>query len=400
MKENAQIQDFLGVLYNCTYMPMHHYLDQDLISIFPSWALPIDDLLVYNYAAISQGITYDYIVTDENLLIGIVRNEDTNQDIIIGPVTTTRLSADDIHRIIVDYTLDEQDFETMETYFHRTPVFSLNQFLSIMSFINHKLNGEYIDVLSLQMQRSTQAESSVAQNHSSSLMERKETESYHNTYYFEQEYYGYIERGDVSGLEKFLTNVPQLSEGNVANDFIRQTKNIFITSMTLTTRHAIAGGLDIETAYELSDSYIQEMEKMSDTASIYALNASAVFDFTRRVSDAKIPQGMSLEIFKCIQFISNHINTNLSVEMIASELNMDRSTLSKKFKRELGFNISTYIMRRKLEEAKSLLSYTDKTISEISEYLCFSTQSYFQNVFKNKYGMTPKGFRKNCIISK
>lgn len=400
MKENAQIQDFLGVLYNCTYMPMHHYLDQDLISIFPSWALHIDELLVYTYAAISQGITYDYIVTDENLLIGIVRNEDTNQDIIIGPVTTTRLSADDIHRIIVDYTLDEQDFETMETYFHRTPVFSLNQFLSIMSFINHKLNGEYIDVLSLQMQRSTQAESSVAQNHSSSLMERKETERYHNTYYFEQEYYGYIERGDVSGLEKILKNVPQLSEGNVANDFIRQTKNIFITSMTLTTRHAIAGGLDIETAYELSDSYIQEMEKMSDTASIYALNASAVFDFTRRVSDAKIPQGMSLEIFKCIQFISNHINTNLSVEMIASELNMDRSTLSKKFKRELGFNISTYIMRRKLEEAKSLLSYTDKTISEISEYLCFSTQSYFQNVFKNKYGMTPKEFRKNYIISK
>ena len=50
-------------------------------------------------------------------------------------------------------------------------------------------------------------------------------------------------------------------------------------------------------------------------------------------------------------------------------------------------------MRRKLEEAKSLLIYTDKTISEISEYLCFSTQSYFQNVFKKKYGQTPKEFR-------
>ena len=52
-------------------------------------------------------------------------------------------------------------------------------------------------------------------------------------------------------------------------------------------------------------------------------------------------------------------------------------------------------MRRKLEEARSLLIYTDKTISEISEYLCFSTQSYFQNVFKKQYGMTPMQFRKN-----
>ena len=386
-------------LYNCTYMPIHYYIDQDLISIFPSWALPIDELLLYNNAAISQGITFDYIVTDENLFMGIVRNEETNQNVIIGPVSTIRLSADDIHRIIVDYALDEQAFEAMETYFERTPSFSLNQFLNILSLINHRLNGKFIDVLSLQMEKNTQVENTVAQNHSSSLMERKEYESYHNTYYFEQEYYGYVEKGDVSGLELFLKNVPQFQEGKIAEDFIRQAKNIFISTIALTTRHAIAGGLDIETAYELSDSYIQEMEKMSDSASVYALNVSAVFDFTRRVCDAKIPHGMSLEIFKCIQYIANHINTDISVEKIANELNMDRSTLSKKFKRELGFNISSYIMRRKLEEAKSLLSYTDKTISEISEYLCFSTQSYFQNVFKKKYGLTPKEFRKKKGLS-
>lgn len=399
MKQSTLIQEFLGTLYNCTYMPIHYYIDQDLISIFPSWALPIDELLLYNNAAISQGITFDYIVTDENLFIGIVRNEETNQDVIIGPVSTIRLSADDIHRIIVDYALDEQAFEAMETYFERTPSFSLNQFLNILSLINHRLNGKFIDVLSLQMEKNTQVENTVAQNHSSSLMERKEYESYHNTYYFEQEYYGYVEKGDVSGLELFLKNVPQFQEGKIAADFIRQAKNIFITTMALTTRHAIAGGLDIETAYELSDSYIQEMEKMSDSASVYALNVSAVFDFTRRVCDAKIPHGMSLEIFKCIQYIANHINTDISVEKIANKLNMDRSTLSKKFKRELGFNISSYIMRRKLEEAKSLLSYTDKTISEVSEYLCFSTQSYFQNVFKKKYGLTPKEFQKKKGLS-
>lgn len=399
MKQSTLIQEFLGTLYNCTYIPIHYYIDQDLISIFPSWALPIDELLLYNNAAISQGITFDYIVTDENLFMGIVRNEETNQNVIIGPVSTIRLSADDIHRIIVDYALDEQAFEAMETYFERTPSFSLNQFLNILSLINHRLNGKFIDVLSLQMGKNTQVENTVAQNHSSSLMERKEYESYHNTYYFEQEYYGYVEKGDVSGLELFLKNVPQFQEGKIAEDFIRQAKNIFISTIALTTRHAIAGGLDIETAYELSDSYIQEMEKMSDSASVYALNVSAVFDFTRRVCDAKIPHGMSLEIFKCIQYIANHINTDISVEKIANELNMDRSTLSKKFKRELGFNISSYIMRRKLEEAKSLLSYTDKTISEISEYLCFSTQSYFQNVFKKKYGLTPKEFRKKKGLS-
>ena len=95
-----------------------------------------------------------------------------------------------------------------------------------------------------------------------------------------------------------------------------------------------------------------------------------------------------------IQYISNHVNQHIPVDQIARELAIDRSTLSKKFSKELGFHISDFIMRRKLEEAKSLLIYTEKTISEISEYLCFSSQAYFQNVFKKKYNLTPKEFRK------
>ena len=52
-----------------------------------------------------------------------------------------------------------------------------------------------------------------------------------------------------------------------------------------------------------------------------------------------------------------------------------------------------FIMRCKLEEAKSLLTYTDKSLSEISSYLCFSSQAYFQNVFKKKFGVTPNEYR-------
>ena len=64
-----------------------------------------------------------------------------------------------------------------------------------------------------------------------------------------------------------------------------------------------------------------------------------------------------------------------------------------KFKKELGFDVCSFIMRCKLEEAKSLLTYSDKTLSEISNYLCFSSQAYFQTVFKKKYGLTPTQYR-------
>lgn len=392
-KKEKFISKYLNLVYNSTYMPMHYLKHEQLLAIYPGWAFPIEELLIYQNTILQTDITFDYFVTDDYLYIGIVRNPKTDECVIAGPVALAPLSSDTMASIISKYAEDDASYTAMAEYFERTPTFSLNRFLSIMAMINVAMNKEVLDILEKYHQINTDVEKKVQKTHSNSLMERKENEAYHDTYYFEQEYYGYVEKGDVEGLKEFIKVIPSFTEGSVAADQVRQAKNIFITSITITTRRAIAGGLDIETAYHLSDNYIQEMEKMSDSTAITLLNNTAVFDFTQRVANAKIPQDMSQEIFRCIQYISNHVNQNLSVEQIAQVVNMDRSTLSKKFKRELGFNISSFIMRRKLEEAKTLLTYTDKTVSEISEYLCFSSQAYFQNVFKRQYGVTPRKYR-------
>ena len=56
-------------------------------------------------------------------------------------------------------------------------------------------------------------------------------------------------------------------------------------------------------------------------------------------------------------------------------------------------DISEFIMQCRLEQAQKLLAHSDMSLSEISAYLCFSSQSYFQNVFKKKFGMTPRQYR-------
>lgn len=56
-------------------------------------------------------------------------------------------------------------------------------------------------------------------------------------------------------------------------------------------------------------------------------------------------------------------------------------------------SIGSYITHCRLREAKSLLRYTHKSLGEISSYLCFSSQSHFQNVFKKHFKMTPMEYR-------
>ncbi len=381
-------------IYNATFMPIHLYKGDACLCSFPDSELPIDFVSVYKDNLTKSSKDIDYISTKEFLHVGLVKNEKQNRVIIIGPVSSIALTESDIDSLISSYSLPVDYKETIAEFYNKTPLFTISQFLNILALIHKEVNNKTINVFDEFGFLNKTTEQSVGKHHLDVLVNRKEHSAFHDSYNFEQQYYSYIEKGDVDGFLHFIQSAPSITEGRTSNDSLRQAKNIFISSTALATRHAIAGGLDIETAYQLSDSYIQEVEKMSDQASITALNATCAIDFTKRVAEAKMPAGMSTDIFAAIQFISNHVNQNISVEDVAKQLNMDRTTLSKKFKRELGFNISNYIMRRKLEEAKSLLTYTDKTISEISEYLCFSTQSYFQNVFKSKYGMTPKEYRK------
>ena len=52
------------------------------------------------------------------------------------------------------------------------------------------------------------------------------------------------------------------------------------------------------------------------------------------------------------------------------------------FKKETGETIGRYIMKAKLQEAKLLLAYSNKSLVEISNFFFFSSESYFQNLFK------------------
>lgn len=216
----------------------------------------------------------------------------------------------------------------------------------------------------------------------------------HNTYQFEQLYLSYIEKGDLNGLNKLLRNKVNLNAGIIALDNIRQSKNIFVTSATLITRAAIKGGLEIETAYQLSDTYIQQMEHLNDITLINNLASQMMYDFTERVNSTKLPDKVSYIVYKCIQYISTKTNENISVSDVADHVNRSRSFISRTFKLEMNIELSTYIMTKKLEESEGLLKFTDKSISEISNYLCFSSQSYFQNVFKKNYNLTPNEYRK------
>ena len=182
---------------------------------------------------------------------------------------------------------------------------------------------------------------------------------------------------------------------------LRHAKNIFIGFVTkVGTMAAIPGGLDVEKTYQLIDYYICECEQLDRIEYIDKLQYSMILDFCQRCREAHIPAGISSEVYRCMMYIRNHTNEPISIESACAHVNRSASYMMKHFKAELGMGMGAYITQCKLEEAQSLLAYSDKSLAEISNYLCFSSQPYFQNVFKKQYGLTPLAYRKQSQSGK
>ena len=225
-----------------------------------------------------------------------------------------------------------------------------------------------------------------------------EEQRFHGTYAFERQMLALVKAGDVEGLQALFERVAKMqsfSEGKLADDSLRQQKNLFIGLIAMVGKDgAIGGNLDVEQTYGLIDLYTQECEKCRTVDEVNVLRYNAIMDFTQRVAELRHPQSLSNEVYTALQFIKTHTNQPIGVPDVVACVQKSRSAFLAQFKRETGTTVAKAIMDAKLQEAKLLLRYSDKSLAEISSFLYFSGQPYFQNMFKKTFGVTPLEYRR------
>ncbi len=92
-------------------------------------------------------------------------------------------------------------------------------------------------------------------------------------------------------------------------------------------------------------------------------------------------------------YIEENYHSDISLSELSDTFFISKEHLSRLFKKETGQNLFSYIMDRKLEEAKRLLTETGRTLDDIAFSLGFSNGNYFSKVFKKNTGMSPGSYR-------
>jgi AraC family transcriptional regulator len=93
------------------------------------------------------------------------------------------------------------------------------------------------------------------------------------------------------------------------------------------------------------------------------------------------------------EYIESHLSEDLSLTQLADIAQISPFYLSRTFKQAMGITLHQYIIGRRIERAKLLLSEEHWSILDICYQLGFQSQSHFTTLFRKYVAMTPHQYR-------
>ena len=395
MNQELDLEYLCTVIGNMAGVPIRIYENNELKFYHSLVYLPKDPASLWGPQLLAITEPVGYFITPEFDYYGISHHE--FQTIIIGPARQSAPEEQYLRKLAFDLSVDPDETSTFLSSMKVIIHMPLESILQILCTIHYVITGEKIGLNELSIIDSAQEELSkeIIEAQTDSLINSDShwEENTHNTYQVEQQLLDIVRRGDTLRLQKWAANAPAVRPGKVATNMLRQQKNTFIISATLVSRAAIRGGMDLDDALRLSDSYIQKCERLTSFEQITNLQYHMVAQYTQAVDELRYNRNQSELVRNVASYIRHHLSVAIKTEDIAASLFMSRSHLSTRFKSETGMNLTEYIHYIKISEAKHLLKHTDKSLLLISNYLGYSSQSHFTRSFKKMTGMSPMEYR-------
>lgn len=277
---------------------------------------------------------------------------------------------------------------------YRLPYCELKTFLEAMKLLLYEETGEKVCLSELYTKQQPEPEQQ-------KFFEKKRWMEkgghLHNPYQHEQKKLGSIRAGNLKLLEECQNEVWPGEIGQLADNPLRQEKNLSIVVIAIACRAAIDGGVAPQKAFSMSDVFISNIERMTQVLPIQAAVVEYEREFARAVEQVKHDSEHNRYVERAKEYVAEHIDESIRVVQIGEALGINENYLTGLFHKYEGITLQHYIRKEKVRQAKELLLYSSYSCSEIAALLCFSTQSHFSSAFKREVGMTPAKYRESKI---
>lgn len=393
----------MDIEYICTHLgnlygvPVRLFDGDALAFYYSIVSLPKDPFERYKADVFAISSHVGYFVTPHDSYYGVVNFG--ARRLVLGPTRQMPCSEQELHDVAFENDVPAPFVGDFVAGLKMIVLLPLARVIQLLCLVNHLLNeGETLSlrdvtVVEAQQQHLIRTFGEQAAQSTLDALDGRWKSQLHNTTDVEAYMLQAVREGDVDKLNAFFKNIPAIQGGVIAQNDLRQAKNLVVVTATLVSRAVMQAGMDAEEALSLSDRYIQTSETLSDVAALTNLNYRLVMDYAERMARLRLGGNPSKLLAEVNAYIRSHLSQAITVEEMARALCRGRSRLSTDFKKETGENLSVYVLKHKIAESKNLLRYTEKPAVEIALYLGFCSQSHFSRVFKQYVGCTPNEYR-------
>lgn len=205
---------------------------------------------------------------------------------------------------------------------------------------------------------------------------------------------------DVETVRKQLNHAIELNQTDMIRELTKQLvaavqennriSKIYVQNLFYTI---------IQGIYDRNPNIQREIILNSSDILFYSRNAKEMVAlFQKNIEEmladvSEQPEDESGIIRKVRNIVEKEYMHDLGLNEVAAAVNLAPAYVSYIFKKETGTTLVKYITEVKMEKARALLVEGRLKINQVAEACGYENPSYFNRIFKNYFGVTPKQFR-------
>ena len=232
-------------------------------------------------------------------------------------------------------------------------------------------------------------------NYSKLIFERQEENYKHNTAEWGLWVYDCLKNHDTDSMIQALNSIKDnYQPGKLSKNDFRSTKNLLIILISVMAHYAVRDRIiDNELAMSACDVCISMCEAQTDRESLLKATYAGLVKLSELMQEYSERKYHPL-VTQAKEYIYQHLHDEIRVSTMAGEFNVSPEYLSRTFHDAEKITLKEFIILERIHRSRNLLKYSDFTISDISNYLAFSSPSHFAAAFKKTTGKSPTQYRK------
>ena len=325
----------------------------------------------------------------------LLPGEERNRLLLVGPFLTESPYPRRILEWAEKYSVSPNHMNHLQDYYSTIPVLeNTSRLYAIIEAFGERICGESgfatEDVVQEPYNRFAPADPSTASGEDTMFLIR----ALEQRYAYENELMEAVSKGHFHKADMLLRSFSHLNFEQRTTDPLRNAKNYCIILNTLLRKAAEQGGVHPLNLDRISSDFARRIEQVISQDAISSLCADMFHSYCRLVRKSSL-KDYSPPVQRAIVLIEADLGGSLNLRTLAHSLNISSSYLSSLFKKETGKTLTDYVIFRRIEQARFLLSRTKLQVQTIAQHCGIQDVQYFSKLFKKETGMTPKEFRQS-----